>query len=377
MKILYLTPGCYDKGGISRYSRYQINALRKIKHIKNITILSLLGHDLHSFEEEFNINWSANGNSLINKVIFSLKAFITTIRSRPDVIHIAHVNLSFLGFLCCKLVNSKLILNVYGLEIWSGLKASSTFGFLKCDKIISDCHSTKDYIVNNWEINESTIEVIWDCVDVKKFKVKALDDNILKKYSIPSQDSYFNILTLGRLSKTSRHKGYDRLINVFRKINLKYPFTRLIIAGKGDDLYRLKKIVDNLDIKESVIFTGEIHEDDLCMVYNSSNIFSLVSQKGEMMGEGIPLTPIEAMACGLPIIVGNHDGSKEAVFDNMNGFVINPFDLDKHENCIVSLIEDKSVHKDMSKNSIKIASKYFSFSEFLLKHSNFYKHVLK
>jgi phosphatidyl-myo-inositol dimannoside synthase len=376
MKVLYLTPGCYDKGGISRYSRYQINALRKIGAIKNIITLSLLGHDLHSFEEEFNITWSANGNSLINKIIFSLRTIIIAIRFRPDVIHIAHVNLSFLGFLCSKLVNSKLVLNVYGLEIWSGLKASSTFALLRCDKIISDCHSTKDYILNNWKINEATIEVIWDCVDIKKFKVKSLDDNVLKKYSIPSKNIHFNILTLGRLSKTSRHKGYDRLINVFKKINLKYPFTRLIIAGKGNDSPRLEKIVNKLDIKESVIFTGEIHEDDLCMVYNSSNIFSLVSQKGEMMGEGIPLTPIEAMACGLPIIVGNHDGSREAIFDDMNGFVINPFDTDKHEDCIISLIENQSIYRNMSKHSIDIATRYFSFSDFLLKHSNFYKHVL-
>jgi len=220
MKVLYLTPGCFDKGGISRYCRYQIAALRNIDFINHILTLSLLGRDLHSFEEEFKITWSANGNSLINKILFSFKALVTTIYFRPDVIHVAHINLSFLGFLCSKISKSRLVLNVYGLEIWSGLKYSSRIGLVKSDNIISDCHSTKDYILKNLEVHENKIEVIWDCVDINKFKPVILDDYVLDKYNIPSKVDFFNILTLGRLSKTSRHKGYDRLIKVFRRINL-------------------------------------------------------------------------------------------------------------------------------------------------------------
>ena len=373
MRVLYLTPGCFDKGGISRYCRYQIAALRNIDSINHILTLSLLGRDLHSFEEEFKITWSANGNSLINKMLFSFKAIITTIYFRPDVIHVAHINLSFLGFLCSKISKSRLVLNVYGLEIWSGLKYSSRIGLAKSDNIISDCHSTKNYILKNLEVHENKIEVIWDCVDINKFKPVILDYNVLGKYNIPSKIDFFNILTLGRLSKTSRHKGFERLIDVFKRIHIKYPLTRLIIAGKGDDLNRLERLVNKLDIKDYIIFTGEIHEDDLCMIYNSSNIFSLVSQKGDMMGEGIPLTPLEAMACNLPIIVGNQDGSKEAIFNDENGFSIDPFDIDKHEECLISFIENKELTKRMSQNSLEIIRKYFSFSEFEIKHIELYK----
>ena len=373
MRVLYLTPGCFDKGGISRYCRYQIAALRNIDSIDHILTLSLLGRDLHSFEEEFKITWSANGNSLINKMLFSFKAIITTIYFRPDVIHVAHINLSFLGFLCSKISKSRLVLNVYGLEIWSGLKYSSRIGLAKSDNIISDCHSTKNYILKNLEVHENKIEVIWDCVDINKFKPVILDYNVLGKYNIPSKIDFFNILTLGRLSKTSRHKGFERLIDVFKRIHIKYPLTRLIIAGKGDDLNRLERLVNKLDIKDYIIFTGEIHEDDLCMIYNSSNIFSLVSQKGDMMGEGIPLTPLEAMACNLPIIVGNQDGSKEAIFNDENGFSIDPFDIDKHEECLISFIENKELTKRMSQNRLEIIRKYFSFSEFEIKHIELYK----
>ena len=42
-RILYLTPGCFDKGGISRYSRYQIECLREIHGEAAVTVQSLLG----------------------------------------------------------------------------------------------------------------------------------------------------------------------------------------------------------------------------------------------------------------------------------------------------------------------------------------------
>ena len=85
-----------------------------------------------------------------------------------------------------------------------------------------------------------------------------------------------------------------------------------------------------------------IHNNDLPKFYNSAFVFSLVSDRGIGRGEGIPLTPLEAMSCGTPIIVGNHDGSQEAIFPKItNGFLINPFDLQAHEKNILELFNQK------------------------------------
>ena len=48
-KYLYITPGCFDKGGISRYSRYQITAIREIFGYDKVSVFSLLGKNKHSF----------------------------------------------------------------------------------------------------------------------------------------------------------------------------------------------------------------------------------------------------------------------------------------------------------------------------------------
>src|SRR6185312_904487 len=87
MKILYLTPGCFDKGGISRYTRYQISALREIVGPRNVHALSLLGPDEDSLEEPFEVDFHASGNSRRDKAALMLRAVTLTAQVRPDVIH--------------------------------------------------------------------------------------------------------------------------------------------------------------------------------------------------------------------------------------------------------------------------------------------------
>ena len=83
MKLLFLTPGCFDKGGISRYSRYQIKAWREILGEENVHVLSLLGPDENSFEEAFPVTFSAGGVAWMHKIRFTAMAA----REAPKSIH--------------------------------------------------------------------------------------------------------------------------------------------------------------------------------------------------------------------------------------------------------------------------------------------------
>ena len=72
MKILYLTLGCFDKGGISRYCRYQITALREIIGSENLRVLSLRGLDKESFEDPFEVTYYTGKIALQGKVAFEI-----------------------------------------------------------------------------------------------------------------------------------------------------------------------------------------------------------------------------------------------------------------------------------------------------------------
>ncbi len=114
-----------------------------------------------------------------------------------------------------------------------------------------------------------------------------------------------------------------------------------------------------------------VHEEDMSKFYSAATIFSLVSDRGVGRGEGIPLTPLEAMACGTPIIAGNHDGSQEAIIDERNGSCIDPFDFDKHKAVMVDLLENDLLRQSKGKAAMEIAHEHFSYRGFKEKHHQF------
>jgi len=336
--------------------------------------MSLLGPDKFQIEEHFDVDYVGSPkNSVWQQIKFSIHFIWMAIRLKPKYIIIAHVNFSGLAVLISKLIGAKSILNVYGLELWSGMSKDASFGLSKVDFIISDCHNTKEYLVQNNLRLEEDITVIWDCVDLEKFSPFKGDFSALKaKYSIDDKGR-FSILTLGRIAYEAKHKGYHRLLEVFEKLD--HSKFYLIIAGKGNMLKDLKEIVQSKGIESSVCFTGMIHEEDMANLYSFPTVFSLVSEVGIGMGEGIPLTPLEAMACGTPIIVGSQDGSREAIFDNKNGFVINPEDLNEHQQCFEKLINNKKLVDLKSKEAYTIAQRRFSYTRFLDEHTSFFEKI--
>lgn len=373
MKILFLSPGCFDKGGISRYNRYQIKALQIIFGRGNVKVISLLGPDEHSFEDNYPVHWHGHGTSLKDKWRFMKNATSLCLNWKPQVIHIGHVNLSGFAFMLSKAISAKTVLNVYGLEIWSGLSVDASFGLRNVNYIISDCHNTADYLLQHKLRKRETMDVIWDCIDTERFSPgNSYHDSLLAKYNIPDPRTHFNILSLGRLSKPDAfYKGYDRLIKAFHKVHPSHPNTRLVIAGRGNYTEELKGQTNDLGLDSVVSFTGSIDEKDLVAVYQACSLFSLVTEAGKGKGEGIPLTPLEAMACGKPILVGNQDGSREAVVNGENGNVLDPANLNSHAEVILSYLDNEAMLVSKSENAARIAKQFFSFDEFLSKHRDF------
>jgi len=369
MKILYLTPGCFDKGGISRYNRYQICALREIFGAKQVRVLSLLGPEEDGFESQFDVKWHGKGNGLVEKIRFVGAALKEVIGWKPDLILVAHVNFSGLAVALGRLGGCKTVLNVYGLEVWSGLSKDADFGLRRVDEVISDCHYTANYIETEGFRTRGSTTVIWDCVDLERFQSQPSRwEYIKQQYQLPDREQHFIILTLGRLAFEAAHKGYDRLIKVFAELQKKQPQARLVIAGKGNMKEELSRQVSTFGLEDKVTFTGMVHDDDMAALYSYAHVFSLVSDRGKGRGEGIPLTPLEAMACEVPIIVGNHDGSQEAVFDGANGTIIDPFDLEAHVAFFEKLIDQPEIRHKKAISAGKVARNIFSYQNFKVKH---------
>lgn len=373
-RILHLTPGCFDKGGISRYSRYQISALREIVGRENVRVLSLLGPDRDSFETGFAVDWHGRSGRAEgrDRAGFACEALRQALVFRPGIVHAAHVNLAPLALACARLCDARTVLNVYGLEVWSGLSPRRAASLARMDRVIADCHATANYVFAA-ALHPARPTVIWDCVDLLRFRPAAPDLAVIARYGLPDPGRHRVVLTLGRLAKAAVHKGFDRLIHAFAAIAKGVPEARLVIAGSGDDRPRLEALAAAEGLGGLVAFPGAIDEADLPALYRAAHLFSLVSDRGIGRGEGIPLVAIEALASGLPVLVGDEDGSREAVDGSRNGLVVSPRDPAAMAAALRTLLDEVGVGAQRRAFEARaVAEERFGYGAFVEKHRAFY-----
>jgi len=370
MKVFYISPGCFDKGGISRYNRYQISALRELCGASKVKVASVHPRRAGDFEEVFTVDYCGKGVGVLSKIYFLLYVLRTILCFRPDIVWVGHVNLSGMAVWLAKLNDARVVLNTYGLEVWSGLRKDALYGLRAAHVVLSDCHFTARYLEESGFRKKGSVPVIWDCIDLKKFFPNEPTENseILLRYSLPDPRKHPWIVTLGRLSSGAMHKGYDRLIKVFGEIAKQHATCVLVIGGKGDQAKALRALGNQTGFGDRIYFSGMVHEDDLASLYRLGTVFSLVSDRGIGRGEGIPLTPLEAMACGVPIIVGNDDGSQEAVLDGKNGWVVSPHALETHREIILNLLNDEAMRQQKAMAAVEVAKQFFSYPIFVEKH---------
>lgn len=203
------------------------------------------------------------------------------------------------------------------------------------DKIITVSNSTKNDIINYFQISADKIQVIYEAAD-KKFKPLEHEDllPIKKKYSL---DFPF-ILYVGNLSK---HKNIPQLIKAFYNIRKLDCNHKLVIAGKKKWKYKeIFDLIDKLDLHDEVIFTGYVSDKDLPALYNLADLFVYPS-----IYEGFGLPPLEAMACGCPVITSNTSSLPEVVGDA--GIMVDPYDVDELSTAIFKVLSNDVVRKDL------------------------------
>lgn len=361
---LVLATGVFDKGGIARYTRYQIRALRAILGDAQVVTMSLLGPGGNDFEEPFPVTYAGAGLHLRDKVAFVRKVAGYARRLRPAIVWSNHVNFLPMAVPLARVARASLAVNVYGLELWSNRQWLHALTLPRADLVVPDCHFSAEYVTKRYGIPASRMRVVWDCVDTARFSPAVPDYAALGQYGVtPPERGVRTVLTLGRIVVGSEHKGYDRLIDAMIQLRDR-PDVRCIIAGDGSDRARLEQRVRQAKLPDRVTFTGSIPEHLLVDLYNACDVFSLVSDRGPGRGEGIPLTPLEAAACGKPIIVGNEDGSQEAVVDGVTGALVSPRDPKALSRALLHILSDSERMRAMGLAARVRTEREFSYAKF-------------
>jgi len=166
----------------------------------------------------------------------------------------------------------------------------------------------------------------------------------------------FLILTVRRLVYKN---GLDTLIDAASSVIRDNPDILFVIAGKGPDANLIKKHTKRLGIDNNVIFTGFVSDENLPLYYGSADLFVLPSRSGE----GFPLTVLESMASGLPVIATNTGGIPEAIRNSVNGILIPPKKPDALADAILKLFSSKETLRKMGSAARKIAKEIFTWEK--------------
>jgi len=138
------------------------------------------------------------------------------------------------------------------------------------------------------------------------------------------------IMTLARLASDERYKGIDEIMEVMPALLADEPACIYLIVGDGDDQPRLQTKAAALGIADQVVFTGFVAEAEKADHLRLADVFALPGR-----GEGFGIVYLEALACGVPVVGSQLDGSREALRGGELGELADPTDPATVRACIV------------------------------------------
>ncbi len=362
MRILFLGFDIEGYGGIATYSRYQIEALKRLGHDADIVSIDkqtdgkLLAPGLAHRKLPF-------ANRL--KAVATLVREAIAARGRYDLVMLNHVYLAGLGWLVKKLSGTPFTVNVYNIDILTKLPRLREAAFQACDLVIADCNYTIDWMPK-YRDKVPPSGLLYDPVDVHYFKPmekSAARAELAKHYGWTDLANKFVMTTVAAMLLPP-NKGQRQTMDAMAKLGDK----RLvyIIVGSGADRADLEAYAAAKGLGDQVRFTGRAPQDHLPILYAASDLATLIARGGPGWGEAVPLGLIEAASCGTAFLCGNEDGSPEAILaDDPCGFALPPLDIDAIAAAIAKLAADPALCARMGQAGIRTVEKVFAFERYV------------
>lgn len=153
-------------------------------------------------------------------------------------------------------------------------------------------------------------------------------------------------ITLIHVSNFRPVKRVDDLVYCMCIITKNDPNAQLILVGDGPERPRVERLIDRLDLRKNVTMTG--YRSDVAQIMNCADVFLLSSET-----ENAPLTILEAMSCGLPVIATNVGGIPEQVQDGVNGFLVSLKNPEMIAESVLKLANDDRLLSKMGETARK------------------------
>ncbi|MDD3013296.1 MAG: glycosyltransferase [Candidatus Gastranaerophilales bacterium] len=332
------------------------------------TIINLYAHN-GLFETISTFLPSHKDGNLIFKTLFFINFLIKYLFilffSTP--IKIVHVHSSYNGSFFRKAIILHLA-KVFGKKTIFHLNGSrfnifyeNSSGFIKA--LIRHTLNKTDLIIvvsKQWkkdieakQIN-SRIEILYNPVLVPKIQKEKEESELI------------NVLFMGKIC---HRKGAYDIVEAAKLI--KDPRIKITLYGDGET-QKFKDLVENFNLEQNIRIEDWISDSKINEVYQNADIYILPSYN-----EGLPLSVLEAVSNGIPVITTNIGGIPEAVKNEVNGFLIEPGDYNLLAEKIILLADNKLLRNQMGAAGYKIAKEKFDVNIIINQLTAFYKELYR
>ncbi len=252
------------------------------------------------------------------KLIAALFAYV--VRSKPSHLYCGHINLAPMVRAICQPLGIPFTVLTYGKEVWQPLGRSQQQALRASAKIWTISRYSRDRLCESNGIQPQKVEFLYCAVDGQVFQPQPKNQDLVKQYDLEGAKV---LMTVARLWSGDRYKGVDVTIRALPEILRSLPEVKYLVLGRGDDQPRLAALAEELGVADRVIFAGFVATKDLVAHYNLADAYVMPSQ------EGFGIVYLEAMACGVPVLSGDADGSAEPLQDGRLGWRVPHRDPDE------------------------------------------------
>jgi glycosyltransferase involved in cell wall biosynthesis len=211
---------------------------------------------------------------------------------------------------------------VRGLDRWSNHFASH---------IVAVAGSCRDFLIEREGVAPARITLVPNAIDTAHYAPGAVPrDEARRRLGIG--ESARVVAGVGRLRP---QKNFPLFLEVAAALAKVFPDGVFVIAGEGPDEAMLRGMARELGLGERVVFTGYV--PDSRVVYAAADVLLMPSRF-----EGLPMTLLEAMSSGLPVVASRLDGIAEVVGDGVDGFLVDGGSAEGFVQCASRLLGDSA-----------------------------------
>lgn len=303
------------EGGIQSYVKDVLRAYASQANLPpaDIFLLRDQATDSNPFKDtdKFRFYYFNNRQTTLGRLHLASQLSWHLLKQQYSRIICGHVFLSPLVGTLCQLFQVPYTVMTYGKEVWSPVPSLQRRALHQAHDIWAISRYSRQLACSANHLDPDQFRMLPCIVNGEVFTPGEKDPELIVRYGL--QDSRV-LMTVARLWPGDIYKGVDVTIRALPKILNAFPDVKYLVIGRGDDQPRLAKLAQDIGVRDRVVFAGFVPDEALVSHYRLADAYIMPSK------EGFGIVYLEAMACGVPTLSGDDDGSADPLQDSRVGW---------------------------------------------------------